>query len=247
MVHSFFSSLPNGEVPVASVSRSLTMRLDNIKRQYQHELVPLTQQRESLVREIADLKEARDIFLEETAVLNARNEELAQLNTQYEKRVEQLKEKSLPPLQPGVNWKVQQQQLQQLQAQAPAIVNTTSTSSTATLIDENGSSEGRHRGAAAAKLDLNSSNNINNDINGQVKRFRWPGNSGKSNVLGVAGAATAGGVGESGKKKHKVEHAFQQLSILRFARCDLCGDKMWGSQVRCTGMFFSPFLPYFVK
>ena len=50
----------------------------------------------TLKEEIADLKEARDIFLEETAVLNARNEELAQLNTQYEKRVEQLKEKSLP-------------------------------------------------------------------------------------------------------------------------------------------------------
>ena len=31
------------------------------------------------------------------------------------------------------------------------------------------------------------------------------------------------------------EHTFQQLSVLRFTRCDHCGDKMWGSQLRCSG------------
>ena len=64
------------------------MRLDNIKIQYQCELIPLTQQREALVREIADLKAARDTFLEETTVLNVRNEELAQLSAQYARRME---------------------------------------------------------------------------------------------------------------------------------------------------------------
>ncbi len=41
------------------------MRFDNIKTQYQHELIPLTEQREILVRELAELKASRDAFLEE--------------------------------------------------------------------------------------------------------------------------------------------------------------------------------------
>ena len=82
------SSVPNGDVPSAAIGRSLTMRLDNIKRQYQRDLLPLTQQKEALVRELLELKEARDVFLEETAVLGARNEELAQLNAQYERKLE---------------------------------------------------------------------------------------------------------------------------------------------------------------
>ena len=64
------------------------MRLDNIKSQYQHDLVPLTQQREALQREIAELKAVRDVFLEETTTLNARNEELAQLSAQYTRKLE---------------------------------------------------------------------------------------------------------------------------------------------------------------
>ncbi|KAI5121576.1 hypothetical protein M0805_000755 [Coniferiporia weirii] len=217
------SSAPNGDIPVAAVSRSLTMRLDNIKRQYQHELVPLTQQREALVREILELKEARDIFLEETAVLNARNEELAQLNTQYERRLEvgHSREKSLPSVQQPAQskaafvdtWKTRQ-------TQAPPIVNTTSTSSSATLIDEIPES----RGAKPMKtepIEMPSA---------QRTRFRrWPGN--KANKDALNGNPFAA---DSGKAKKGLEHAFQQLSILRFARCDLCGEKMWGSQVRCS-------------
>ncbi|KAG1774707.1 hypothetical protein EV702DRAFT_480387 [Suillus placidus] len=79
----------SGEIPAAHMSRSLTMRLDNIKTQYQHELIPLTQQHEALIREVAELKAARKMqFLEETTVLDARNEELAQLSAQYVCRIE---------------------------------------------------------------------------------------------------------------------------------------------------------------
>jgi len=45
----------------SNLIRSLTMRLDNVKNQYQqHKLVPLTQQREILAREVAELKAVRD-------------------------------------------------------------------------------------------------------------------------------------------------------------------------------------------
>ena len=70
------------------MGRSLSVRLDTIKNQYQHELLPLTSQKEALLREIAELHTSRDAFLEETTVLNARNEELARLNAQYIRRVD---------------------------------------------------------------------------------------------------------------------------------------------------------------
>ena len=231
--HPLFSGQPTGaDIPVASVSRSLTMRLDNIKKQYSHELVPLTQQREALVREIAELKEARDIFLEETAVLNARNEELAQLNAQYERRLDQVpstprhsKEKSLPitqaipPKQSFDTWKARQ---------APPMVvttSTTSTSSSTTLFEE--PMEIRttiQRPSTANKVD---------DTPTTQRRLglRWPGNKLKDTMTLLPAN------GDGMKSRKGVEHAFQQLSILRFARCDHCGDKMWGSQVRCSGMF----------
>jgi len=45
----------------SNLIRSLTMRLDNVKNQYQqHKLVPLTQQQEILAREVAELKAVRD-------------------------------------------------------------------------------------------------------------------------------------------------------------------------------------------
>lgn len=209
------------------------MRLDNIKKQYQHELVPLTQQREALFREIAELKEARDIFLEETAVLNARNEELAQLNSQYERRTESnaqnssghSKEKSLPTIQaanPSKNsvdtWKARQ---------APPIVNTTSTTSTSsstTLYEEPADIRTTIQKPTIAKVDETPTT--------QRTRIglRWPGNKLKEIVSPAAG--------DNAKSRKNLDHAFQQLSILRFARCDHCGDKMWGSQVRCSGKFF---------
>ncbi|EJD02801.1 RhoGAP-domain-containing protein [Fomitiporia mediterranea MF3/22] len=206
------TSVPNGDGQGqgASIGRSLTMRLDNIKRQYQHDLVPLTQQREALVREIVDLKEARDIFLEETAVLNARNEELAQLNQQYERRFESGGAgQSKTSIDKFDSWKARQGLGQGgaagagASAQASPMVNTTSTSSSATLIED--VEQVRQQKPAKPEVgDIPVRNRIG---------LRWPG--GKAN-------------------KDRIEHAFQQLSVLRFARCDLCGDKMWGSQVRCS-------------
>jgi chromosome segregation ATPase len=75
------------EAPPSNLGRSLTTRLDTIKKQYQRDLIPLREERENLAREIAELKGVRDVFLEETTVLNARNEELAQLSAQYARRM----------------------------------------------------------------------------------------------------------------------------------------------------------------
>jgi hypothetical protein len=66
------------------------MRLDHIKTQYQHELIPLAQQREALAREIVELKAVRDAFLGETTAPNARNEEFVQPSAQYARRMASL-------------------------------------------------------------------------------------------------------------------------------------------------------------
>ncbi|KAJ3507749.1 hypothetical protein NMY22_g16831 [Coprinellus aureogranulatus] len=64
------------------------------------------------------------------------------------------------------------------------------------------------------------------------KFMKWPGSS-KPKEPAVTVPAVNGGV-EFSKGKAHIEHNFQQLSVLRFTRCDHCGDKMWGSQLKCT-------------
>ena len=237
LIYGSYSTTSTGEVPAAGVSRSLTMRLDNIKRQYQHDLVPLKQQREALVREILELKEARDIFLEETAVLNVRNEELAQLNSSYERKLEAAsnsdhsKEKTLPTIQPSNQPKASFDTWRS--RQAPAIVSTTSgsttTSGSATLIDE---SEARAQPKPGRSTDANE-NRYETPVTQRTRAFgvRWPGNKANKEQPQAHSANV-----DSNKGRGRLEHSFQQFSMLRFGRCDHCGDKMWGSQVRCSGM-----------
>lgn len=65
---------------------------------------------------------------------------------------------------------------------------------------------------------------------GGNKVFKWGSRKESTSVL------------QSGTEKGKVghlEHSFQPLSLLRFTRCDHCGDKMWGSQLRCSGCSIS--------
>ncbi|KLO12258.1 hypothetical protein SCHPADRAFT_875677 [Schizopora paradoxa] len=223
------ASSPEGEeAPAATVSRSLTVRLDKIKRQYQTELVPLTEQKEELMREIRELKDARDCFIEETAVLNRRNEELAHLNAEYERRAEssnssQPKIKSITPPQPKQSFDTWRSR----PPAAPPMVNATSTASTAstaTLYDES-SDESR-------TVRLNGQDTP--QPKGRGIQLRWPGNKVKDL------SAMQGTVNGDGKGKKRVEHTFQQLSVLKFGmKCDHCGDKMWGSQLRCSGCAIS--------
>ena len=63
------------------------------------------------------------------------------------------------------------------------------------------------------------------------KFIKWPGS--KSQAPKDVHATN-----ELIKGKARVEHTFQQTSMLRVSRCDHCGDKMWGSQLRCSGKQF---------
>ncbi|KAH7911029.1 RhoGAP-domain-containing protein [Hygrophoropsis aurantiaca] len=217
----------SGEVPTVHLSRSLTMRLDTIKTQYQHELIPLTQQREALAREVAELKASREQFLEETTFLNARNEELAQLSAQYTRRIEssrsgtptfevvsnkedsairEKKSTSFDRIRP-------QQDVPSLAVSAP---------STSTLVEDHEIRAGR-----TLRPDIADSST---PMSKAGKFIKWPGSRGRDISF------------SSGDHKGKVrpEHNFQQASALRFTKCDHCGDKLWGgSQLRCSSCHIS--------
>ena len=197
------------------MTRALSMRFDNIKVQYQHELIPLNEQRETLQREIAELKASRDAILEETTVLNKRNEELAQLNAQYQRRLEQ----GAVAKEEGV---LQERQTNSFdRARSPPMLNN-SVSSTTLALSEEGSDT---KFIKISKPDVQDA-----PVQQQARpRFiKWPGSRApKENIAVMNGA-------DSGRAKWRTEHVFQQMSVLRVARCDHCGDKMWGSQLRCS-------------
>ena len=175
-------------------------------------------QKEALSREIAELKAVRDAFLEETTVLNARNEELAQLSAVYTRRVENATESPARMLQDSIRHSADntRSQLHYPNLIAPSLSSSTSGSSA--ICDE--SSDSRFIKTSKSE-----------ELHTPVKpKFKWPGTKAKELVSLTFNA-------ESNKGKAQLEHNFQQLSVLRFTRCDHCSDKMWGSQLRCTGKF----------
>lgn len=184
----------------ANINRSLTVRLEKLRREYQKDLVPLTEQREALVREIAELKATRDVFLEETTALNARNEELAQLSAQYTRRMDTVMENQplhtvFTPPKPSVQ--------QQVSYPRPSTDDDTA--------------DLRYIKVPKPEVDQPTPSK---------KFIKWPTRTKEvnNNITPLA---------QSENRGKSSEHNFQQMSILRFTRCDHCQDKMWGSQLRC--------------
>lgn len=219
----------DGDIPPAKLGRSLTMRLDNIKTQYQRDLVPLTQQREVLAREISDLKAARDAFLEETTVLNARNEELAQLSAQYARRMEapvpepqQTHKLEGPAIIEKKSNSFERSRPQPAPGMQPSVSNST-IASTATLTED-------------PNMTLRKLPEMSSPAAPRAGKFKWPGTKPRDPISSV--------LVPDQKAPGRLEHTFQQLSILRFTRCDHCGDKMWGSQLRCS-CEYSPYFKIF--
>ncbi|KAF5385915.1 hypothetical protein D9615_002478 [Tricholomella constricta] len=211
------------EIPSANLGRSLTKRLDGIRHQYKRELVPLTQERESLLREIAELKAVRDVFLEETTVLNARNEELAQLSAAYSRRIETVPEGPVPTN--GYHetgrgsfdhQRIQAPHQQQQQQPIPIPPSLSSSTSGSSTLHDDSTIDIRH-------LKVQKQQEPDNTPSSKVKFMKW-GSKAKE-VISLPAIV---------ERKARLEHNFQQLSVLRFTRCDHCGDKMWGSQLRCT-------------
>ena len=171
----------------------------------------MTEEKEALSREIAELKAVRDAFLEETTVLNARNEELAQLSTVYTRRLENATE--LPSRMLQDSFKHSSDNVRAHNLIAPSMSSSTS-----------GSSNGYDENSDSRFIKTSRSDELHTPVKA---KFKWPGTKTKDLVFPTLNA-------ELNKGKAQLEHNFQQLSVLRFTRCDHCSDKMWGSQLRCT-------------
>ncbi|CDZ98300.1 Chimaerin and related Rho GTPase activating proteins [Phaffia rhodozyma] len=100
--------------PSASLSRSLSVRLDSVKENYRKELEPLNVEREKLSREITELKESREFYLSESTTLHARNEELSDLHATLVRQIEQAQETLNQPVVPPPPSPAPQQQSQPL-------------------------------------------------------------------------------------------------------------------------------------
>lgn len=190
----------------ARLSKALSIRFDSIKNQYQNDLLPLTAQREALLREITELRASRDAYLEETTMLSARNEELAQLHAQYLRRMD-VPDGVLEPS--GRDSSLDKARPQGMPASA-----TSSTAVSEESVDQR-------------YVKVNKTDAIETQTPQPRGKFKWPG------YRAQPAKDHAPHMSESSKPKPRIEHNFQQVNGLRVARCDHCGDKMWGSIMRC--------------
>ncbi|CAE6465658.1 unnamed protein product [Rhizoctonia solani] len=231
---------------------SLEARLENLRKQYRKDLEGLKLQREGLFKEITELKEHRDIFLEETTALNARNEELAELNAQIQRQVEQQlggrpsmprmdSSSSTIPTQLSLGTVGSLKEFGVKSRQGTGGVNGNGI--------PNASVSSMGTAATGSTVSIPEDRDRERDSREDVKRthenttasssakggFKWlkgkPGQGSKS----AAASANA----QADRPKGFKEHNFVQQSVLRFARCDQCGDKMWGMQMRCSHCNFA--------
>ena len=195
-----------------TLQRSLSARFDGLKAQYKREVEPLVQQREALLREIHELKEERNICLEETTALNARNEELAELSARTVRQIEFGTHGAVP------------------QAWSPMQLNIPSTPK-AHFLPPVPHGMGYNMSplsvAAAAAMTLHEERDEPRATPIDKKKWFKPS---KDAIKSIS-------EGPPVSEKEALRHNFQQLTILRFARCDHCGDKMWGTQLRCNSEY----------
>ncbi|KAI0339819.1 RhoGAP-domain-containing protein [Trametopsis cervina] len=191
-------------------SRALSLRFDNIKNQYQGELLPLTKQKESINREIAELKAMRDAVLAETTAISARNEALAQLHAQYASRA-------------SSDHSHESDKRDESFENGRSGVVASITSSTTAYSDE--SSDQKWVKPSKPEVPEQIVHSI------KPKFMKWPGS--KTQPQPVNARDVHAVIPDVSKPKTRVEHVFQQISVLRVGRCEHCGDKMWGSQLRC--------------
>lgn len=219
------STREGSEAEPTKLSRSLTNRFDNLKSKYKRDLEPMIAERQTLQREINELKQAKDICLEETTALTARNDELNELNVAMTRRLEDLQGAIKPR---SADRKVSKPTPLPPLSSTTSIPTLSTTTSTLTSVSSGGTySEDREdpRYMKGAKSD--------SEASGNTKKFAWFKGM-QINPAAWAGASFTNAPVPPEKPKVLLRHNFQQQSVLRFARCDHCGDKMWGTQLRCS-------------
>ena len=150
-------------------------------------------------------------------MLNLRNEELAQLTQQYLRRMEAA---DVPP----TTFK-REKSSQSLDK--PRLPQYSGSASSSTLNDE-----AEHKVIRIAKPDTLE---VPASSFRPPKFLKWSGKASREHLAKEPAINIVPPEAMPSKPRSTKEHTFQQFSALRIARCDHCGDKMWGSHLRCTG------------
>lgn len=154
----------------------------------------------------------RDAVLTETAAISARNEALAQLNAQYVNRVDV-----------AASENSHESDKRDVSFDRARPIHPSLTSSTTAFSEESAETWVKPSKPEAVEVPAPPPKSI----------FKW----GSKAHAQTGGSKDHPVLHEVPKPKSRVAHTFQQISVLRVARCDHCGDKMWGSQLRCTGEY----------
>lgn len=203
-----------------TLGRSLSRRLETIKEQYRDEIAPLSAQREVLQREINELRETKQQFLEESTSLAAKNEELAELNSQLSRQMESMENKlkssaSVGTLKPS---------LQGHKAGSPSM------SSLAPMPEVQEETARVIRVPKPEPIEA-----------APARRFKWIKSNAGAKLTAADRERRNGGMRPSTEVGLR-EHNFQQHSTMRLGRCELCQDKMWGLQEVKCGREYEVFL-----
>lgn len=212
----------------ATLTRSITSKLNTLKDKYRSELEPLTAEKQVLKREISDLRDTRNLYLEESVALSTKNEELMDLNTRLSKQTEAMQDllnrHHRPP---------------HLRSTRQHMSGSPSMSSIPTSGALHELPEDMLKGIKAMKIEPL-------ETAPAARRFKnkWYKSSKGPEIQHIASVSISKPLTTTiDKPKPRPshdpgirEHVFQPHSILRFCKCEHCGDKMWGLQEhRCAG------------
>ena len=152
-------------------------------------------------------------------MLNLRNEELAQLTQQYLRRMEAADVPATPAKREKSSQSLDKTRSPQYNGSA----------STSTLNDEVEPKVIRVVKPDVLEVPASSFR--------PPKFLKWSGKASREHLTKEPAINIVPPETIPSKPRSVKEHVFQQFSALRFARCDHCGDKMWGSHLRCTGPY----------
>jgi len=150
-------------------------------------------------------------------MLNLRNEELAQLTQQYLRRMEAA---DVPPI-------IVKREKSSQSLDKPRPPQYSGSASSSTLNDEAEPKVIRIVKPDTLEVPASSFR--------PPKFLKWSGKASREHLAKEPAINIVPPEMMPSKPRHTKEHTFQQSSALRIARCDHCGDKMWGSHLRCTG------------
>ncbi|EJU04405.1 RhoGAP-domain-containing protein [Dacryopinax primogenitus] len=238
----------HGDALSLRASHSLSQRLEEVKADYAKDLEALQQQRERLAREVQELRDARQQYRDETAMLQTRNDELSALLEQVLAQSDIRPAPTSSPLQrkpsratppsalvspPGSRMRRADESL------ASVTTASTSTNLTGSLLGQ----EDRDESQRFVKIEKAELHTQEQPLTATTaRRFRWYNkSSSNANVLSTAKAPASSSTtpapplpnGQERPNALAAMHNFQQHSILRLTRCEHCAEKMWGLHLRC--------------